>query len=106
MPLSADLSSEPLTRNSPMSPAAASERSSPSTTHDLVERIGRGDATAFGRLLVRCLPALRRWAHGRLPRWTRTAADTSDLVQDALLRTLRRADAVDVRGHQALSGEL
>ena len=36
------------------------------------------------------MPWLRRWARGRLPAWARAGADTSDLVQDALLQTFRR----------------
>jgi RNA polymerase sigma-70 factor (ECF subfamily) len=66
----------------------------------------RRDATAFGRLLASCLPSLHQWAHGRLPRWARTAADTSDLVQDALLRTLGRLDAFEPRGRHALAAYL
>jgi RNA polymerase sigma-70 factor, ECF subfamily len=64
------------------------------------------DASALGRLIRRCLPGLRRWAHGRLPRWTRSIADTSDLVHDAVLRTLGRSDALENRGHRALGAYL
>lgn len=37
-----------------------------------------------------CLPAVRRWAHGRLPRGARGLSDTTDLVQEAALRLLQR----------------
>jgi len=47
-----------------------------------------------------------RWAHGRLPRWVRTAADTADIVQDVLLQTFRRIDRFQPRGHHALQGYL
>ena len=38
----------------------------------------------------RYLPALRRWAHGRLPARARHLADTDDIVQITLLRTLKK----------------
>jgi RNA polymerase sigma-70 factor (ECF subfamily) len=38
----------------------------------------------------RCLPRLRRWAHGRLPVGAREHLDTVDLVQDVALHTLGR----------------
>ena len=47
-----------------------------------------------------------RWAHGRLPRWVRNAADTADIVQDVLLQTFRRIDRFQPRGHHALQGYL
>src|SRR5262249_19144994 len=40
-------------------------------------------------LLLRGLPALRRWAHRRLPPSARDEMDTCDLVQETALRTLR-----------------
>jgi RNA polymerase sigma-70 factor (ECF subfamily) len=50
----------------------------------------KGDRRAAHVLIVRALPAVRRWAHGRLPRYARGTADTEDIVQDAVMRTLRR----------------
>ena len=49
---------------------------------------------------------LRRWARGRLPRWARTIADTADLVQEALVHTLRRLDDFEPQGHSALQAYL
>jgi RNA polymerase sigma-70 factor (ECF subfamily) len=72
----------------------------------LLAQANIGDQTALGRLVSRCLPALRRWAHRRLPRWARTAADTTDLVQDAVLQTLRRGHTLDLRSRQALAAYL
>lgn len=69
-------------------------------------RVEPGDSGSLGDLVSRCLPALRRWAHGRLPRWARSGADTSDLVQDAIVRTLARLDAFEPRGRQALAAYL
>jgi RNA polymerase sigma factor (sigma-70 family) len=60
-----------------------------STLH-VLERAQGGDEVAAKVLLERALPPVRRWAHGRLPRYARSDADTEDVVQDAFLRTLRR----------------
>ena len=56
------------------------------STFDLVERAKRGDQAALNRLYARFLPSLRRWASGRLPRWTRDLMDTDDIVQETVLR--------------------
>ena len=53
-----------------------------------------GDWAALDALCARYLPLLRRWATGRVPRWARDIADTSDLVQDALVHALSRIDAI------------
>jgi RNA polymerase sigma-70 factor (ECF subfamily) len=84
----------------------ASSSSTTTSSQRLVDRARVGDRTALGRLIARCLPALTRWAHRRLPQWTRTAADTTDLVQDVVLRTLRRTDTLDVRSRHALAAYL
>lgn len=77
----------------------------PSSWPILVE--GRRDDTrAIGAMIGRYLPRLRRWAHGRLPRWARSIADTADLVQDALVGTLTRLDAFEPRGRRALAAYL
>jgi RNA polymerase sigma factor (sigma-70 family) len=65
-----------------------------------------GDADALGHLLGRYLPRLARWAHGRLPRWTRSAADTTDFVHDAILGTLRRLPTLETRSRHALAAYL
>lgn len=72
----------------------------------LLARAKLGDASALGRLVSRHLPALRRWAHGRLNRWARGAADTTDLVHDALWHTIRRIDSFERRGPGALGAYL
>lgn len=66
----------------------------------------RSDSSALGRAIERCIPSLRRWTHGRFPRWVRSAADTSDLVQDAIVRTLARLDAFQPQGRRALAAYL
>ena len=61
-------------------------------TIELVLKARNGDRTAVEALLQRCLPKLRRWAHGRLPAHAREALDTGDLVQEAALHMLQRVD--------------
>src|SRR4029077_575300 len=59
------------------------------STFDLVERAKTGDSNALNDLFARYLPSLRRWASGRLPRWTRDVMDTDDLVQETVVRAVR-----------------
>jgi len=47
-----------------------------------------GDPLARNLLVKKHLPALRRWAHGRLPHSARDLIDTDDLVQITMLRAL------------------
>jgi RNA polymerase sigma factor (sigma-70 family) len=61
----------------------------PESSFELLERAKGGDADALDRLLRRYLPALRRWASGRLPRWARDLADTQDLIQDTVIQALK-----------------
>ena len=42
--------------------------------------------------MQRCLPALKRWAHGRLPPHGRALAETDDLVQVTLMRALNNVE--------------
>jgi RNA polymerase sigma-70 factor (ECF subfamily) len=76
------------------------------STFDLVERAKRGDRDALDRLFARFLPALRRWASGRLPRWTRDLMDTDDLVQETVMRSVKRIDAFESRHEGALQAYL
>jgi RNA polymerase sigma-70 factor, ECF subfamily len=57
---------------------------------ELLVRVRDGDNQALEILLRRYVPALKRWASGRLPAWARDLAETEDLVQDAILKSLRR----------------
>ena len=72
----------------------------------LVRRARGGDASALHLLFVRHVGPLQRWARGRLPRWARTIADTADLVQEALMQTLRRLGDFEPQGHSALQAYL
>jgi RNA polymerase sigma-70 factor (ECF subfamily) len=67
-------------------------------TRELLRLAKDGDARALDQLMARYLPRLERWASGRLPIYARSLLDTSDLVQDTLLRVLERLDRVEVRG--------
>ena len=58
----------------------------------LLLRAREGDEAARNELCARYLPRLRRWTHGRLPAWARGHLDTEDIVQDALMRSVRRLD--------------
>lgn len=66
----------------------------------------QGDEQALNDLLARYGPRLRRWASGRLPRWARDITDTSDLVQESLLRTFKRIDAIDAERSGGLQAYL
>jgi RNA polymerase sigma-70 factor (ECF subfamily) len=81
------------------SPAASL---APEATVELLNQIKGGDGAAMERLLQRCMPALRRWAHGRLPPSSRGMLETADLVQDAVVAGLRRLDAFESRHQGAL----
>ena len=78
----------------------------PSPSNDLIARAKGGDRSALSALLVRHIPLLRRWAHGRLPKWARMFGDTADLVQEAVLNTLRRLDQFEAKGEKALQAYL
>ncbi len=75
-------------------------------TVELLTRVRNGDEAALNRLLERCLPPLRRWAHGRLPPFARDLMDTADLVQDTVIAALRRLDGFEARREGALQAYL
>jgi len=71
------------------------------STRSLLEEARSGNEQAVDLLFERYLPFLRRWARGRLPGWARGVADTDDLVQDTLLRTLRNLDHFEYQREKA-----
>jgi RNA polymerase sigma factor (sigma-70 family) len=79
---------------------------SPETTIELLELAKGGDPEALGRLLERCVPALRRWAHGRLPPTARSLNDTADIVQDTVISAMRHLEAFESRHQGALQAYL
>jgi RNA polymerase sigma-70 factor, ECF subfamily len=95
--MTTDLASTTGTREEPLSPE---------TTVELLELAKGGDPQALDRLLERCVPALRRWAHGRLPQMVRGMNDTADIVQDTIISAMRRLEAFESRHQGALQAYL
>lgn len=93
--------SEPPGAGCSSEPAAEAE-----TTLDLLARAREGDQAAIEHLITRHLQPLQRFARGRLPPWARDLSDTDDLVQDALLKTLKRLDTFESRHPGALQAYL
>lgn len=85
---------------------AGEEPLSPETTVELLELAKDGDPEALDRLLERCVPALKRWAHGRLPPQARGMNDTADIVQDTIISAMRRLEAFESRHQGALQAYL
>lgn len=75
-------------------------------TIELVIKAQGGDRMAVEALLQRCLPQLKRWAHGKLPPAARGSLDTGDLVQEAALHALRRLDVFEPRHVGAMQAYL
>lgn len=75
-------------------------------TIELVIKARGGDRAAVEALLQRCLPRLKRWAHGRLPSAARGHLDTGDLVQEAALHVLGRLDHFEPRHVGAMQAYL
>ena len=75
-------------------------------TIELVTRARSGDMTAMEALLQRCLPPLKRWAHGRLPAAARGRLDTGDLVQEAALHVLGNLGTFEPRHVGAMQAYL
>ncbi|MBM4195036.1 MAG: sigma-70 family RNA polymerase sigma factor [Gemmatimonadetes bacterium] len=75
-------------------------------TIELVIRAREGDRLAVEALLQRCLPPLKRWAHGKLPPAARGSIDTADLVQEAALHAVQRLDVFEPRHVGAMQAYL
>ena len=75
-------------------------------TVELITRARGGDSAAIDAILQRCLPSLKRWAHGRLPAAARGHLDTSDLVQDAAMNAIARLDTFEARHVGAMQAYL
>lgn len=98
----------PSARVTAVAPAASAGDTplSPDATVELLTRVREGDRAALDRLLARCLPPLKRWAHGRLPGHVRDMQDTADLVQDTVIAALRHLDHFEARHEGALQAYL
>ena len=75
-------------------------------TVELITRARGGDSAAIDAILQRCLPSLKRWAHGRLPAAARGHLDTGDLVQDAAMNAIARLDTFEPRHVGAMQAYL
>lgn len=75
-------------------------------TIELVVRAQGGDRLAVEALLQRCLPQLKRWAHGKLPAAARGSLDTGDLVQEAAMHVVQRLDVFQPRHVGAMQAYL
>ena len=80
--------------------------SGPESTVELLVRARAGDAAALDEVFARAIPLLKRWASGRLPRWTRDIIDTDDLVQETVVNTLKHIDVFEYRADSALQAYL
>jgi RNA polymerase sigma-70 factor, ECF subfamily len=92
-----------------MMPPGTATDSSPAShppSAELLQRARAGDSQALGRLFQRYLPSLHRWAHGRIPHWARNAVDTTDVVQETVLHTLRNLRSFQPQREGALLGYL
>ena len=90
----------------PASEPAGDPLLSDEPTLELVVRARSGDRVAMEALLERCMPPLKRWAHGRLPAAARGRLDTGDLVQEAALHVLGNLDTFEPRHVGAMQAYL
>ena len=99
---------KPPMKPDPEPPPAASTTTllSDEPTIELVISARAGNRLALEALLERCLPPVKRWAHGRLPAHARGALDTGDLVQEAAMHVLGRLDKFEPRHVGAMQAYL
>jgi len=67
------------------------------STRTLLRRGRAGDLNALDRVFARIHAAVRRWARGRVPRGTRSVAETHDFVQDAAVGVWKQIDHVQLQ---------
>src|SRR3954465_14703004 len=93
-------------QKSPGAPPPLDPLLSDEPTIELVIKARAGDRMAVEALLQRCLPQLKRWAHGRLPASARGSIDTGALVQEAALHAIQRLDVFEPRHVGAMQAYL
>jgi RNA polymerase sigma factor (sigma-70 family) len=76
------------------------------TSFQLLLRARTGDPVALDDLCARYYPRVQRWARGRLPRGARGAVDTGDIVQEVLLKVIKRIPVFQPRDEGAFQGYL
>ena len=62
------------------------------TTAVLLNRIVDGDPSASNELVAHCYPMLLKWAHGRIPQSEKCLIDTTDIVQETIMKGLKKVD--------------
>lgn len=93
---------------SPPRARAATHPSGPVSTDSgestllVLERAKQGDRAAAQTLIERAIPAVKRWARGRVPRHVRAEANTEDVLQDAVVNTLRLVSVAKLRSVSGL----
>lgn len=95
-----------MTEPVPDPPRETSKLLSDEPTIELVLSAREGNRMALEALLERCMPSLKRWAHGRLPAYARGTLDTADLVQEAAMHVLARLDKFEPRHVGAMQAYL
>lgn len=76
------------------------------STAVLIDHARDGNDDALDTLYGRHLERLRVWARGRLPSRARDVLDTDDLVQNMLMRTLKRVETLEIAHTGAFQGYL
>jgi RNA polymerase sigma-70 factor (ECF subfamily) len=76
------------------------------TIVELLQLARDGDKQALDRLCQRCVPAVRRWARGRLPHIVAGMPGIPDVVQDAVVAAMRRSEAFEAQHQAALQAYL
>lgn len=69
-----------------------------SKTAILLNRINDGDKKAEQELVQHCYPLLMKWAHGRIPYSERSLLETTDIVQESILRGMQRIGKFESKG--------
>ena len=90
----------------PDRPSTAATLISDEPTIELLISARAGNRVALEALLERCLPPVKRWAHGKLPAHARASLDTGDLVQEAAMHVLARLDKFEPRHVGAMQAYL
>ncbi len=78
----------------------------PEKTIVLLAKAKEGDHLARDELYRRIVPRLERFAHGRVPVSLRRFADTQDLVQETVLKSLDHIERFDPKHEGAFMGYL
>ena len=85
---------------------ADSATESADASFSLLLRAKAGDDHAREALFARYLPRVRRWAHGRLPAYSRSLLNTDDLAQEVLCRAIVSLETFEPRHEGAFQGFL